>query len=30
MPKYYDDDFEQDWEPVILKKNTQDKVPMTQ
>ena len=24
MPKYYDEDFEQDWEPVILKKNTQD------
>lgn len=25
MPKYYDDNFEQDWEPVILKKNVEDK-----
>ena len=24
MPKYYDDNFEQDWEPVILKKNVED------
>ena len=24
MPKHYDDNFEQDWEPVILKKNTED------
>ena len=24
MPKYYDDNFEQDWKPVILKKNVED------